>query len=353
MDRRRVPDISEIVNPGRRTLRLNVHGHAAEIRCALPGVRQVAADLFADLLVDELPDGFAVSEGTIEAYDPDVVARSLSARADRVATLGDCAELWRDGERSWLLDDGWGLCEMNLLKRTWRSWVVPQAELDPVRVVEQAILWPMSQVIVPRGLAMVPAASIVHRGRGVLICSPFSLEPELASLLMAGHGLVGQRWTAVREEDGRPVLLQLPGRVERLPVPQLRSTVLPARNPIVNGPDWIDLSTDARTRCHYAWCDVVLLIEPGRRGQTRMTALTGASATSAVRRAWPMPDIASAARHGALATRLGQSCSVYQVELSRDSRALTALLDQIPQDLGATHPLKASLHTRDTRALAG
>ena len=37
------------------------------------------------------------------------------------------------------------------------------------------------------------------------------------------------------------------------------------------------------------------------------------------------PDVAPAARHGALATRLGQSCAVYQIELSRDCRALTAL----------------------------
>jgi hypothetical protein len=332
----------------RRGVRLNVHGHAVELRCALPGLRQMAADLFATLIEDEWPDGQQVIEGLVESYDADVVARHLSPLADRVATFGDSAELWRDGERCWLLDDAWGLCEINLLKRSWRSWVLPRPDLDPLRAVEQAILWPMAQVLMSRGLSLVPAASIVHRGRGVLLLSPFSLEPELSSLLEVGHGLIAQRWTAVREEEGRPVLLQMPGRVERSPIPQLRQKsrsmmIEPMRT------EWVDLSSASGTQCRYAWCDAILVVEPGRRAAARITPLSGASATAALRRAWPMPDVGNANRHAQLATRLAQRCGVLQVELSRDPRALLRLLDEMPSAGPQRTRLETSTHLANAR----
>ncbi len=310
------------------------------------------ADLFAPLLVSEWPDGFAPIEGLVEEYDADVVARHVSPQADRVAVFGDYAELWRDGERCWLIDEGWGLTEINLLKRSWRSWILPQSDMNPIRTVEQAVIWPMSQVMMARGLALTPAASIVHKGRGVLILSPFSLEPELSMLLAAGHGLISQRWTAIREEEGRAVLLQMPGRVERSPIPQLRSR---AKNAFTMGPaqtEWVDLSIGASSVCHYAWCDMVLVVEPGRRALPRMTMLTGASAAATVRRAWPMPDIGHMHRQAQLSTKLGQSAGVFQIELSRDPRALMRLLEQIPVELTSRHKLQPSLHVRDGRNVA-
>lgn len=339
-------------DPARRVIRLNVHGLAAELCCSLPGLRQVIADLFAPLMVSEWPAGFNPIEGLVEEYDADVVARHVSPNADRVAVFGDYAELWRDGERCWLIDEGWGLCEINLLKRSWRSWVLPRTDLNPIRTVEQAIIWPMSQVLLARGLAMTPAASIVHRGRGILMLSPFNLEPELSTLLDAGHGLIGQRWTAIREEEGRAVLLQIPGRVERSPIPQLRSksrsllTVAPIQS------EWIDLTHSTQATCHYAWCDVILIVEPGRRAMPRQTMLTGASATAAVRRAWPMPDIGHMNRQAQFSSRLGQTSTVYQVELSRDPRALMRMIEQIPVDPTARHKLQPSIHVRDGRNIA-
>lgn len=333
----------------RRVVRLNVHGLAAELRCTLPGIRQMTADLFAPLIVDEWPEGFQPVEGSVEAYDADVVARHISPQAERVATFGDHAELWRDGERCWLIDDAWGLCEINLLKRSWRCWMLPGTDLDPVRGVEQAILWPMSQVLMARGLSLLPAASVVHRGRGVLVLSPFSLEPELSALLDAGHGLIGQRWTACREEDSRPVLLQMPGRVERSPIPQLRSkaravmSIEPMRN------EWVDLAATSSTNCRYAWCDAVFLVEPGRRAAAKITPLSGASATASVRRAWPMPDVGHMNRQGQLATRLAQACGVFQVELSRDPKALLRLLDQLPAGALQKTRLHSTTHLTNTR----
>lgn len=339
-------------DPGRKVIRLNVHGLAAELCCTLPGIRQVMADLFSDLLVSEWPDGFSPIEGLVEAYDADVVARHISPMAERVAAFGDYAELWRDGERCWLIDEGWGLTEINLLKRTWRSWILPNCDLNPIRTFEQAVIWPMSQVMMARGLALTPAASIVHRGRGVLVLSPFNLEPELSMLVAAGHGLISQRWTAIREEEGRAVLLQMPGRVERSPIPQLRAKAKTGLsiNPVQSS--WLDLSKDARSVCNYAWCDVVLMVEPGRRAMPRMTMLSGASATAAVRRAWPMPDVGHMNRQAQLSTRLGQTSAVFQIELSRDPRALMRLLEQITVDAVHRQKLQPSVHVRDVSKAA-
>jgi hypothetical protein len=333
----------------RRVVRLNVHGLAAELRCSLPGIRQMTADLFAPLIVDEWPDGFHPVLGEVDAYDADVVARHLSPQADRVTTFGDHAELWRDGERCWLLDDSWGLCEINLLKRSWRSWLLPATDLDPVRAVEHAILWPMSQVLMARGLSLLPAASVVHRGRGALVLSPFSLEPELSALLDAGHGLIGQRWTACREEDSRPVLLQMPGRVERSPIPQLRSKARSVMSVEPMRTEWVDLAATSSTNCRYAWCDAVLLVEPGRRAAAKIMSLSGASATAAVRRAWPMPDVGHMNRQAQLATRLAQTCGIFQIELSRDPMALLRMLEQIPADPAQRARLAPSTHVTNTR----
>ena len=341
MDRRSTPPTLA----SRPTIRFNVHGLIVELRCALPALRQVLADLLEPLLIAEVPGGFDVIEGEVDPYDADVVARHISPQAQRLAAFGDYAELWRDGERCWLLDDGWGLCEINLLRRSFRSWVLPQTHLPPIRAVEQSILWPMAQVMMSRGVALLPAASVAHRGRGVLVMSPFSLEPELTAILDAGHGLIGQRWTAIREEDGRPLLLSMPGRIERAPTPQLRARAAPS---LAIGPsqsEWLDLAAIAPSRCNYSWCDVIFVVEPGRRAVPRLTPLTGASATAAIRRAWPMPDVSPQNRQVQLATRLGQQCRVFQIELSRDPRAVLRLLDDLPTDVTfARAKLQATMH---------
>jgi hypothetical protein len=323
------PSTTPGLDAARRSLRLNVHGLAVELSCALPGMRQVIDDLLGTLAAPEWPDGFALIEGVVDRFDPDIVARHLSAQAERVASFGDDAELWRDQERCWLIDEAWGVCEVNLLKRTWRTWLLPVAEADPVRAIDHAVFWPMGQILSTRGLSIVPASSVVYRGRGVLILSPFNLEPELSMLALAGHGLISQRWTALREEDGRTVLLNLPGRVERSPVPQLRSR-LRIELTSSTGPEWMDLATQAATVCPYAWCDAALIIDPGRRATASSKLLTGASAVAALRRAWPVTELTSAQGHAQLARRLVQSAVVCQVELSRDPRALLRLLESIP-----------------------
>ena len=78
--------------------------------------------------------------GTIRPYDRDSVLRHLPSDASPIAVSGELFELYEKGERFWLIDDRWGLAEMNLLKAQWRSWIIDQPALEPQQVLEQAVL---------------------------------------------------------------------------------------------------------------------------------------------------------------------------------------------------------------------
>jgi hypothetical protein len=329
------------------SMRLNLHGFAVDLRCGLPGLRQVLNDLLGSLRETDWPANTSVVEGIIEPYNADVVARHLSSSATRLAQFGDQAELWADGERRFLIDESWGVCEINLLKHTFRSWLLPHTANEPMQAIERSVLWPLSQVMMTRDLGLIPAASVVHRGRGILLVSPFNIEPELSLLASAGHGLIGPRWTALREDDKRILLLQMPGKLERSPIPQLRSRLkLAPATPAI--PDWIDPATLGATLCSYAWCDVVMLIEPGRRGVATSRALTGASAVAALKRGWPMPDVLPSARHAHLAHKLAQSSMLLHVELSRDPRDLLRMIENVPVDVVRKAPIRPTINLRAT-----
>src|SRR4051794_22381010 len=125
------------------------------------------------------------------------------------------------------------MAEITLLRAPWRSWVLPAPRIDPHACAELAVLWPLAQLLRGRGVHLVPAASVARDGWGALILSPFSVEPELTALVRAGWQIIGQRWTAVRDEraereegDGL-TLLHLPGWVERDLEPRVRFPRLP------------------------------------------------------------------------------------------------------------------------------
>ena len=301
-----------------------VHGLAVELVSEVPLVQQEAEAWLWPFAVDALPDGIVCTGGQIRQYDAGEVMRHLSPTAVPVATPGQLLELYQEGERFWLVDDRWGLCEINVMRGTWRSWILPQPTLDPVRVAEMAVMWPMAQLLRPRGLYLLPAAAAVRRGYGVLVLSPFNIEGELRALVELGYGLIGQRWVAVREEGGRIELLGMPGQIEREASPRLRDASLgPASR-------WVDLTSEycdiARP---HAFCDAVIVVEPSRRPTAHVTEVADQRATDAIRRAWPITELHPFRKYGQLPLKLSNACRCWSAQLSRRPEDLLVLLDSI------------------------
>jgi hypothetical protein len=199
-----------------------VHGLGVEIDLDWAALAESADRLLRHFATDYFPPGFNAVFGQIRPYEQSEVLRSLSPTASRLDSASGLLEIYHENERFWLVDERWGLTEINLLKGQWRSWVLPHASMDPVQCVEHAILWPMAQVLRPKGLHLLPAVSIARSGWAALILTPFNIEPELRALIDAGFQVIGQRWTAMREEEGRISLLHLPGLVQPMTSPRLK-----------------------------------------------------------------------------------------------------------------------------------
>lgn len=303
-------------------VRLSVHGAGLLLRnevASLDGALQQALEPF---VTSHLPMGASPAEGCVRPYDSAEVNRCLSSNAISVSTDGGLSEVYGDGERFWLIDDRWGIAEMNLLKGTWRSWILPEPMLDATAVAEMAVLWPMAQVLRSRGIHLMPAASVVRDGWGMLLIAPFSLEPELNALLSAGFKVIGQRWTVLREEDGRIGMLHMPSPLQRNQSPRLASAV--------SAPAWVDLASE---RCgamqNHGFCDTVLLIESGRRPLCYVRPIGPAVAVPALRRSWPIVELHPARRQGRMPARLAALCRVFDARLARDPGQLLANVDSL------------------------
>ncbi len=320
-------------------MRFAVHGLAVEVRCDDPALADVAdavAAQFAPFAVADFPPGFAAVTGTVEPFDAGVVQRHLSSTAVRFpASSGPTAELFHDpadAERFWLVDDRWGLAELNLLRGRWRAWVLPRPAADATAVAEAAVLWPLAQLMRGKGLHLLPAVSVARDGWAALVLSPFGLEPELNVLVDAGYGVIGQRWTAVREEEGRVALMHLPGWVERQAAPRLRYLGLdtPAGGATAGGMDRVDLTAGRPAAAlNHAFCSVVLVAEPGRRPAAHLRDLPTAAAANMLRRSWPLADLQPARKAVQLSRNLPKRCRCAELQLSREPTDLLRLLDGV------------------------
>ena len=303
---------------------------AVEIESELPPIDE-GADLWLwPFETDVLPERVSCTQGVVRRYDQDEVMRHVSPTAARVATPAGPAgrfvdELYQEGERFWVVDDRWGICEINVLKGEFRSWVLPRPTLDAARVAELAVLWPIAQLLRHKGLHLMPAVSAARGDFGALILCPFNIEGELRALIDAGYQVVGQRWTAVREDASRIELLRMPGRIEReVSPPRLREGSIgaaPARR-------WADLAGEYHGVVrHCALCDAVLVVEPGRRAGAHASRVPGQRAGDLLRRAWPIAELHPHRRHGQLATKLAAMC--WSAQLSRRAEDLVVLLDSL------------------------
>jgi hypothetical protein len=305
--------------------RFSLHGLGVELTCHCESIVPDLEHMFAPFYEHDWPEGFPAVSGTVLPYDQHDVMRHLSPDATPVDDAAGLMELYEDGERFWLVDDRWGLCEINILKAQWRAWLLPEPQIDAFRCVEAAVLWPMAQLLRRRGLHLVPAASIATDGWAGLVVSRGAIDRELAALADAGVRIIGQRWTALREEDGRLSLLHMPGMTEHTPRAR--------RLGIVNDtaiPRWVDL-TSQRPECyqHHAFCDGVLMIEPARRPRSQVIEASSINAIHALKRNWPIVELNPGRRQGQFVSRLAQSCRCYEIQLSREPGDLARIVRSI------------------------
>lgn len=209
--------------------KLIVHGSAVEIACACDElVPQI--DHFAGPFREAgFPDGFVPIQGTIEPYHLDEVVKHLSIKAVHVPLDDQPFDLYRDGDRYFRVDDTVGLTMVDLVRRRWHSWITEEAMAgDAVRLMDAAVIWPMAQLMALRGVCMIPGVAVVKDNFGTLLLGDLPLEPELSALLGAGYKLVGQRWVALCEEEGRTAMLHVPGHVLRKTPPRAPGRLGPA-----------------------------------------------------------------------------------------------------------------------------
>jgi hypothetical protein len=262
--------------------RFFIHGPAATIANSCPDLDE-RIQFFLRPFASTAQPKTAATRGEIRPFDLAEVVRSLASAAVSSRQSDDLVDIYSLAERSWLLDDRWGMCEINLLKRRWQSWILPRPSLDPVRLTEAAVLWPMAQLLRLRGIELIPAISVERRGWGALILSPYAITGEISRLVRAGYRVIGQRWTALVPQHGRIVLRHVPGVVESLDT----------QNKLIGRETtWTDLLVQ------YPWstaqlssCDAVFVITSGRRGTSHGRVVAASESPSLLRRHWPLADL--------------------------------------------------------------
>jgi hypothetical protein len=193
------------------------------IACEVPQIEQELRWMLGEFMTPDFPSGFAPITGLIQPYLEKDVLRHISSRAKPIKYPGLALETFQEKECFWIVDERWGLTQLDLLKKQWRSWVLPNRSIDNIRCAEMSALWPLAQLLRSKALYLTPAISVVRNDWSALIIAPFSIEPELRAIISSGYKIVGQRWTALREDDGKIGLFRMPGKVQRALRPQLRN----------------------------------------------------------------------------------------------------------------------------------
>src|SRR5262245_60191834 len=96
--------------------RLCLHGLAVELECNVRALNPVLDRLAEPSGVSELPDGFIPVKGSIAPYSEREVLPCLSGSARRLALHSPWMELYQEDQRFWIVDERWGMTEINLLR---------------------------------------------------------------------------------------------------------------------------------------------------------------------------------------------------------------------------------------------
>lgn len=305
--------------------RLVVHGLAVELTCEVDDLVPQLLRTFEPFLTSAFPEGFVPTSGLIRPYDATEVSRSLSPSAIPLNLPNQLIEIYEQDEHFWILDDHWGMTQFNLLRGQFRSWILAHPTVDSVRCLDSALFWPLAQLLRAKGLHLIPAISIAKGNWGALILTPFGIESELRALIEAGYQIIGQRWTAIREEEGKISLLHIPGQVECTQAPRLRAagmTAIPER--------WVDLGGACENSIrHHVYCETVLVVVPGRRPRARLHELSPTVAANTLKRDWPIAELHPHRRGGQLPARLANNCRVAEVHLSRQAEDFVLLMESM------------------------
>lgn len=299
-----------------------IHGHAVALSCDVPAITAEWGRWLGVFQTDRWPPSVIPARGRIARFSSDDVLRCVSPNAVSVHYPEQMLDIYREGEQYWLVDDRWGICHINLLKRTWKSWVIDQPRVDAIRLLEWTIHWPMAQVLRGKGMHLLPAIGVSRDGFSMLLVGDTSLTAELQALASAGFKIIGQRWIVLREEEGRVAMLSMPGMVE-LP---LRTEPL---SPFRREAQYVDLlDTFLGAHQHHAFCDAVIIVQGGRRGPAGIEQLDPEAAAGAVRRGWPIAELHPVRTQG-LAYRLAGMCPIFRLRLSRDPSDALRLLSNL------------------------
>src|ERR1700722_12259572 len=144
----------------------SIYGAAASIenRCAGGGIiREIDRFLNPFQGRREMCDGIG-AHGVIRDFELDEVMHSLSSAGASQRRAGRVMDIYSTAERHWVFDDRWGVCEIDLLKHRWRSWIVRNPMLDVLQLVEAAVIWPMAQLLRLGEIELAPVISIERGG---------------------------------------------------------------------------------------------------------------------------------------------------------------------------------------------
>ena len=110
--------------------------------------------------------------GSIAPFDLELATQ----RAPSVLAAGhrgdELVTLFQDGEHFWMLDERWGLCQVDLLRAPGGAGCCRGHASTRCDAAELAALWPLAQLLRGRGVHLVPAASIARGNWARCYCAP-------------------------------------------------------------------------------------------------------------------------------------------------------------------------------------
>jgi hypothetical protein len=158
--------------------KLALYGPSVELFNDLPELETQIETALGRFVVEALPESTGIIRGLLRRYSEAEVIRRLPLMAQPLHREGDLTEIYHHEERYWTIDDRWGMCEINLLRGQWQSWVLPQPKLDPVRLLEAAALWPLAQLLKARNTWLAPSVSVARGTFGALLLSSIELDGD-------------------------------------------------------------------------------------------------------------------------------------------------------------------------------